>query len=885
MAHVQNNEKSATGSVLRYVLMPELGRSFSGIGWTVDIFVRSFVTMFLTAGLIPLRHPILRMRRYGMGDFGYAVALALNNVRWTDRRAIPQMILVLATLGLIAFAVMTFIVLAMQMLIGAAVAADPGVSEFSLNLFSLSDPVHDEAQTWIADLFGLHREGTLTLSDGQAGFNRMLGIYSSGVLVLASIIVCYSIISIIIDTAHQGMMFGKKHNEVWAPIRMVAAVTLLVPLAGGYNTGQYAVIKVAQWGSALATNMWTQYLDEVVDGGPPLVAPPVPDASGLVGQLVAIETCRAVMNANKNARTDASDILGRMIGTTAANVKAGWTIWSNKEESDKLSEEFTNEGIRSQKEIASRVGKGDIIGAARGKLAFETGKFVSGTGLLLGMAGGGIKSAIVNIGPVLGFGNTDDLKKVGNVMKGSSGKVVKLLTKSDDDDIQVTETRRDSLFQKALSHNIVVEWEYRSTTADPKEYACGGIKFTVPKSADSGHRSGKVDTMFEGKNKDKFGIKGAAKLFQSEVKASDTIIGAHKEALMKILGHITPLAERYAEMYDPKSSNYQKPVENVGELDALYNSSPDIVKYKLNGVEKPYYDDLLILTYENYIYESILGVAEEITEGFRDNIRNRIENFGWASAAIYYSDIARINGRYFIAAKSMPQVIGPNQDSLESIKNAWYAHFGATLEWSKMRARHGDVNPLKSLGSAGGATPSQMPGLFEIISTAIWYNPSKELNVMFTSENPLSEMVQFGYMLNNAALATVAVGVMMAVIESAGEASGEIMKRIDGPAKANPALGLLGGAFSGGITFLASIAEYLVLISMFIAIILFSAGATLAYLLPLLPAIRFVFGIVSWLVGLFEAVIAIPVLVLAHLRSDGDGIMGPVAQTGYMIIL
>jgi conjugal transfer/type IV secretion protein DotA/TraY len=66
---------------------------------------------------------------------------------------------------------------------------------------------------------------------------------------------------------------------------------------------------------------------------------------------------------------------------------------------------------------------------------------------------------------------------------------------------------------------------------------------------------------------------------------------------------------------------------------------------------------------------------------------------------------------------------------------------------------------------------------------------------------------------------------------------------------------------------------------------LIAAGVTLGYMLPLLPFIRFMFGILSWILALLETVIAIPVVALAHIKMDGEGLSGPMARGAYLLLL
>ena len=62
-------------------------------------------------------------------------------------------------------------------------------------------------------------------------------------------------------------------------------------------------------------------------------------------------------------------------------------------------------------------------------------------------------------------------------------------------------------------------------------------------------------------------------------------------------------------------------------------------------------------------------------------------------------------------------------------------------------------------------------------------------------------------------------------------------------------------------------------------------GFLLYYIIPMLPFMYFFFGIGKWVGTIFEAIVAIPLWALAHLKIDGDGLAGPAATNGYFLIL
>ena len=62
-------------------------------------------------------------------------------------------------------------------------------------------------------------------------------------------------------------------------------------------------------------------------------------------------------------------------------------------------------------------------------------------------------------------------------------------------------------------------------------------------------------------------------------------------------------------------------------------------------------------------------------------------------------------------------------------------------------------------------------------------------------------------------------------------------------------------------------------------------GFLLYYVLPFLPFIYFFFAVMTWVKGIFEAMVGMPLWALAHLRIDGEGLPGDAAASGYFYIL
>lgn len=67
--------------------------------------------------------------------------------------------------------------------------------------------------------------------------------------------------------------------------------------------------------------------------------------------------------------------------------------------------------------------------------------------------------------------------------------------------------------------------------------------------------------------------------------------------------------------------------------------------------------------------------------------------------------------------------------------------------------------------------------------------------------------------------------------------------------------------------------------------VLFAAGATLSFVLPLMPFFYWILGVTGYFLLVAEAIVAVNLWALAHMRMDGDGISGMAGQKGWLMLL
>ena len=125
----------------------------------------------------------------------------------------------------------------------------------------------------------------------HTALHQMFQIYSTGLLVVGAFIALYFMTAVVAETAQTGTPFGKRFNKVWAPLRIVTAFGLLVPVGFGLNASQYIVLYAAKYGSGFATNGWILF-NTTLDGGGANVNYLGPDGSRLVARPNAPEVGR-----------------------------------------------------------------------------------------------------------------------------------------------------------------------------------------------------------------------------------------------------------------------------------------------------------------------------------------------------------------------------------------------------------------------------------------------------------------------------------------------------------------------------------------------------------------------------------------------------------------
>ena len=150
------------------------------------------------------------------------------------------------------------------------------------------------------------------------------------------------------------------------------------------------------------------------------------------------------------------------------------------------------------------------------------------------------------------------------------------------------------------------------------------------------------------------------------------------------------------------------------------------------------------------------------------------------------------------------------------------------------------------------------------------------LGIMFVGANPIAEMAKLGQACINTAYDAFDMMVSLGA-DMGGEAQGLKHGASSAKGGAQTKFGMESDMVQGQLTMINGILGM-------ICSVFFTSGVLLAYYVPLIPFISFLFSVLSWVLAVMEAVISMPLLALAHLTVQGEGLPGAAAKAGYFFI-
>jgi hypothetical protein len=341
--------------VFKYAALPEIMPRvrtlfFGGLGY-IPFFI---AVVYQMVGLLPRNHPYIMQKNIGRFGIRHVLAEAASNLTFSLKN-IDQIVLYIAVLaGIIIFTIQLFAMASIFVLQPAMAFPTTWTGFFSVP--AVNRP-HDIAYMMLDMVFGVPHPSltngaggtslgffescigsTVVCEDANAspitgtptgafssftgamaqqmspltplgyqnfpfpfhtGLHKIFGFYSTGLMIIAVMMISYFVVTVVGETTQTGTPFGKRFNKTWAPLRLVIAIGLLMPLTVGINSSQYIVLYAAKYGSAFATNGWNYFnstLTTSYTGSTQRLVsmPNMPDINELTQFMFVARTCRYI---------------------------------------------------------------------------------------------------------------------------------------------------------------------------------------------------------------------------------------------------------------------------------------------------------------------------------------------------------------------------------------------------------------------------------------------------------------------------------------------------------------------------------------------------------------------------------------------------------------
>lgn len=801
-----DKKPSVVGATLSYMYKPRIGRNINEIGRTLGVFPRLLAHIFAAQRLFPLQHPALRddSMRLTMRE---VIGTAYGNLSW-DKSGLPKIFFFFAIVASLGFSVIAFAYVFMGFFAGPAHA---GIFDNVLGPADMSN-------SWLTYLFQTDiatpnftvqvpvntANGTVAQVIGNnvpVAFRTMAAMYSTAMLLLAALILIYHLISMVVATAHDGRVMGKSAHQVWAPVRLIFALGLLIPLANGFSSGQWLVLQIAKLGSNLATNVWTDpNVGQRVVGNPSVLTSQLDTEIGsLIDNLIRIGYC------GKNVQLN---------GTITPNMDfltTGGAFYTARTPGNAAFFADVNNALAIN------------VAAANPQLNAVTGvggRVPQKTGAGLSARPGAFSKDYYPVGPD-GVGNyvtTNGIKSCGSV-------------------------------------------EFPTMNADGAMAANDPAFKAVLDAFEDAH------------------IAGFNAIEANALQVGAVLAAAQREGADCFATYPTALG-----------------------VCASPNPAINLANAK-NQLRADYYAAFSGSPFPGGVAINPDGKISFTTTPAGAQLTALVGGMGWMGAAGFFSGLASKHNVFSKTGQMLPRAsCGQEADETNGQEANGPECGEAVIKAQEQREQKNAPAATKDFGSSGGVITDFFLGMFKPVAKMVNLadnNGNYIWHTRFTSPSPVSDMISLGNSLIDGALYSLLIGVVL----NLGGAVGTFMKSLGsgGALRGNAggsatgwvaskllsrlpsgAIARVVGAVGGGMLDMLAMAAPLFF---GLATMMFLPGIFLFYLLPFLPFINFVTGVITWLISLLQAVVAIPVIAIAHITPHGEGLPSGSARGAYTMIL
>lgn len=859
------------GKAVGYMALPGIiprvrSLFFSGFG----IIAYLVALTYSLVRLLPRHHPYLDARNIGKYGIRHVLAAALHDLdfKWKN---IDQILVYFAVMaGTVSIA--AFIAATLFFLLVSPV--------YALSFMITPSPESDLAFIMLDKVFGIpgvfnSEVTTNTAKYGpfpnnfQAGLVSLFQFFSMGLFLLSVFIFLYYIVVAVAETAITGTPFGERFTNFWLPIRLVGALALLMPAFSGLNTAQYIVLYAAKYGSGLATNTWVSY--NVYSGGENpigtdnkelITRPSIPDYSQLIKDLILIRGCMEMQLIN-------AIFLSPLATPELFYGSSEWLVKGN------MSQPLLDNPLPAldapppRSPVAATIDPSspwpwtltyDNLTTFNKALNFYGGS---------DMANGFSNSRVGSIRLVLGTFSRDVYGQYEGMIYPHCGEIT----------IPITSQSPEAL------------------------YVAEGYLATVIRILYSIGRSTAPNQPGDNLSELGLGIASARPFYQTST--------SWRTVLKMDAANRIPSEECYFDsdndMIDefpqggtalPNLGNCHDPVPTTYWSDVIERFQKSFEWAALAGYDyltgEVTGEDMNFSIGDTY-YQS-LGQANPLA------MNTDILRYGWGGAGLWYNKIAELNGSLTAAIGATP-IVSKYPDAMERIKEqrlkndssvdtspcemynpaksqgsaidipesrtAFFAESALAL-YTLCKQIHGNelIRPVRDDGFGNTVSYARTDATSNPVLNVInaMFGANTFFNILENREtNPMSMLVTLGRTLIDKAIFNFTAATGVSVIGGLNQL---------GPGQDNP-----------GFAHLTLALQQLSKVFVTIASMALVSGFILFYILPLMPFLYFFFAVGTWVKTIFEAMVAVPLWALAHLSLAGPGLVSPMANIGYYMIL
>lgn len=792
---------------------PEIGKSLQPLGETTNVFVQLIAMIFAMNGLFPKNHPAIQGVEGAKLSLTEIFSTAWNDLTFT-KAGLPKIILFFAVTGTLILAVLSMITALMAGFMGTAHAAGGGAST---GFFAPSGS-DDLAQGWLdyifkgqplSDYYAQNGQPIAQSTGIQCSLITALGFYSSGMLIFAAVILFYHLISMVVNTAHEGVAMGKRTSQVWAPIRLVVAVGLLIPMGSGgtscsygpntstagLNAGQYIVIQMASWGSGLASQTWSVFVNSLSDRGRDYIQPSIPEVTAMVKNITLMEACKFAWNYNI-CTADIANNGGDPSQCAAPNSYSSATA--------------TNELIATPTPSWTDDTTGDLHIEYYPKSMIAHDK-ICGSIIISGPST--VASAQAN--------------KLVDVADPQGGANIATIAKALEDAHKTTLTGMLSQFATVGAKIAMLIPEQNQTSiSDNTDYFAlvNQYRSTLKQNLDAALKKA-GNSQLDATTIASLGWAGAGAWLNTISRDQGAIVNAYENGL--------PKTER----------------PSLGEL--VGNSNAQQIAAQLANFSS-------WIDHKNAAQKRNTGCDYQAAA-----------SVGAGSATSGKPDTS-------IGDNALSDATKTGQD------------YGTGLDLAKTKLQNLTFVLSGTKPAQGESIVDQVFGVIdaEAARTGVWNDTetscpkqagSFTLGSQLVTSNPLQEFSFWGHASLRAAYALWEDIMDLSVASAMFQTEKEVTEFTEGR----------NGTMKQQITEMGLKSQYYGFVASILgmfATLLMTAGFSVAFVAPLIPYFRFFFNVLTWIVSTLEAVVAIPLLALAHLNPEGEGLPGQSAKAGYFMI-